>query len=31
VETTLQIVTHLISTDGAWDRFWNRHPLSKTA
>jgi hypothetical protein len=30
VETTLQIVTHLISTDGAWDRFWNRHPLSKT-
>jgi len=27
----LQIVTHLISTDGAWGRFWNRHPLSKTA
>jgi hypothetical protein len=27
----LQIVTHLISTDGAWDRFWHRHPLSKTA
>jgi hypothetical protein len=27
----LQIVTHLIATDGAWDRFWNRHPLSNTA
>ena len=31
VESTLQVVTHLIADDGAWDRFWNRHPLSKVA
>jgi hypothetical protein len=31
VESTLQVVTHLIANDGAWDRFWKRHPLSKAA
>jgi hypothetical protein len=31
VESTLQVVTHLLADDGAWDRFWKRHPLCKAA
>lgn len=28
VEETLQVVTALISQDGAWDRFWRRAPIA---
>jgi len=31
VEAALQVITHLISNDGAWNRFWSRHPPSKAA
>lgn len=31
VEQTLQVVTHLIADDGAWEDFWNRRPLVRTA
>jgi len=27
-EQTLQVVAHLASTDGSWDRFWDAHPLT---
>jgi hypothetical protein len=27
-ERTLQVVAHLNSTDGSWDRFWDAHPLT---
>jgi hypothetical protein len=28
VEQTLQVLTHLIADDGAWNRFWDAHPLT---
>ena len=31
VEETLQVVTHLISHDGVWDRFWDARPLPSSA
>jgi hypothetical protein len=31
VEQTLQVVTHLVSEDGSWDRFWDAHPLTSSA
>jgi hypothetical protein len=31
VEQTLQVVTHLIADDGAWNRFWEAHPLTSAA
>jgi len=30
-EHTLQVVTHLIANDGAWDRFWDARPLTASA
>jgi hypothetical protein len=29
-EQTLQVVTHLVSNDGSWDRFWDGHPLTSS-
>lgn len=31
VEQTLQVVTHLLADDGAWEAFWKYHPRPKTA
>ena len=31
VEETLQVVSHLIGNDGAWDAFWKRSPLTSMA
>lgn len=31
VEQTLQVVTHLIANDGAWNRFWDARPLAASA
>lgn len=31
VEQTLQVVTHLLADDAAWEDFWKYHPRPKTA